>query len=229
MTDAFQLASAKWAHLSFSITDEDLAILKRDLAAGDCDLCSFPVVFQLIGSLEDARHSAEPERRQAEPPIIGYHERPGDQLALGEVITEPSRGATRSCPRCGTHTRWTGYAWEHMSEGMTGASPLSCPIPPVESRPCGCKVWPCQHEGAYLLDGEPLTTEPLSEPESVSATERKAGRGPVFGPEPRHAEAPIIGYHERPGDRLALSKAVAAAPCPLCFGPWRHRPVWPND
>jgi len=160
MTDAFQLASAKWAHLGFSITDEDLAILKRDLAAGDCDLCSFPVVFQLIGSLEEARHSAEPERRQAEPPIIGYHERPGDQLALGEAITEPSRGATRSCPRCGTHTRWTGYAWEHVPEGETGSGQLSCPTSGAEARPCGCKVWPCRHEGAYLLDGEPLATEP---------------------------------------------------------------------
>jgi hypothetical protein len=99
------------------------------------------------------------ERRQAEPPIIGYHERPGDQLALGEVVAEPIQGTTRSCPRCGTHTRWTGYAWEHVPEGETGSGQLSCPIPTDTPQRCGCKVWPCQHEGAYLLDGEPLTTE----------------------------------------------------------------------
>lgn len=99
----FRAATAKWAALGFSITDEDLAVLKRDLAQGDCDLCRFPVIFQLIGSLEDAHHNAA-----AEPKV------------------EPTRGTTRSCPRCGDHTRFTGYAWEHVSEGETGAGQLSC-------------------------------------------------------------------------------------------------------
>jgi hypothetical protein len=53
--DEFRIATAKWAALGFSISDEHLAALKRDLAGGDCDLCRFPVVFALIGSLEDAR------------------------------------------------------------------------------------------------------------------------------------------------------------------------------
>ena len=59
--DEFRIATAKWAALGFSISDEHLAALKRDLAGGDCDLCRFPVVFALIGSLEDARQPLPPE------------------------------------------------------------------------------------------------------------------------------------------------------------------------
>lgn len=41
----------------------------------------------------------------------------------------PRRGDERSCPGCGTRTAFTGYAFEHCSEGIVGT--LSCPLAPT--------------------------------------------------------------------------------------------------
>ena len=50
---------------------------------------------------------------------------PASFPALHEAPALPI-GTERDCPRCGTRTAWTGYDFEHCSEGHVGQ--LSCPI-----------------------------------------------------------------------------------------------------